>query len=146
MRAVAHNPSFAKKVGIPQSVGKDYAEADKGRKFGSGGTMKESKAMVREEMKYLKKGKAPKRVMEHEAREHESIGMESKMKMAKGGDVADKAGRALGRRTPDTMGRAMVKKYAKGGEVGSYRRVADGIATKGKTKGKMVKMAYGGKC
>ena len=29
---------------------------------------------------------------------------------------------------------------------GSFRRAADGIASKGKTKGKMVKMAYGGKC
>jgi len=29
MEAVAHNPKFAKKVGIPQSVGKDFAAADK---------------------------------------------------------------------------------------------------------------------
>ena len=32
MAAVAHSPAFAKKVGIPQSVGKDFTEADKGRK------------------------------------------------------------------------------------------------------------------
>jgi hypothetical protein len=25
MQAVAHNPAFAKKVGIPQKVGKDFA-------------------------------------------------------------------------------------------------------------------------
>jgi hypothetical protein len=37
MNAVAHNPKFAKKVGIPQSVGKDFAEADKGKKFKKGG-------------------------------------------------------------------------------------------------------------
>lgn len=37
MAAVAHSPSFAKKVGVPQSVGKDFNEADKGKKFGSGG-------------------------------------------------------------------------------------------------------------
>ena len=37
MAAVANNPKFAKQVGIPQSVGKDYVEADKGRKFRSGG-------------------------------------------------------------------------------------------------------------
>lgn len=37
MEAVAHNPAFAKKVGIPQSVGKDFANADKGKKFASGG-------------------------------------------------------------------------------------------------------------
>jgi len=40
MEAVAHSPSFAKKAGVPQSVGKDYAEADKGRKFSKGGDMK----------------------------------------------------------------------------------------------------------
>ena len=37
MEAVAHSPKFAKKVGIPQKVGKDFAEADKGKKFKSGG-------------------------------------------------------------------------------------------------------------
>jgi len=37
MTAVAHNPEFAKKVGIPQSVGKDFSEADKGKKFKKGG-------------------------------------------------------------------------------------------------------------
>jgi len=37
MEAVAHNPSFAKKVGIPQKVGKDFAAADKGKKFKEGG-------------------------------------------------------------------------------------------------------------
>jgi hypothetical protein len=37
MEAVAHNAAFAKKVGIPQKVGKDFAEADKGKKFKSGG-------------------------------------------------------------------------------------------------------------
>ncbi len=28
MQAVAHNPAFAKKVGIPQSVGQEFAAAD----------------------------------------------------------------------------------------------------------------------
>ena len=37
MAAIAHNPAFAKKVGVPQSVGKDFAAADKGKKFGLGG-------------------------------------------------------------------------------------------------------------
>lgn len=46
MRAVAHSPSFAKKVGIPQSVGKEFAAADKGKfmkkKFGIGKVKKYS--------------------------------------------------------------------------------------------------------
>lgn len=39
MEAVAHNPSFAKKVGVPQSVGKDFSNADKGKTFKRGGDM-----------------------------------------------------------------------------------------------------------
>jgi hypothetical protein len=37
MEAIAHSPSFAKKVGVPQSVGKDFSNADKNRKFSKGG-------------------------------------------------------------------------------------------------------------
>ena len=37
MAAVAHNPEFAKKAGVPQSVGKEFNQADKGRKFNKGG-------------------------------------------------------------------------------------------------------------
>jgi len=37
MEAIAHNAAFAKKVGVPQSVGKDFSAADKGKKFSSGG-------------------------------------------------------------------------------------------------------------
>ena len=60
----------------------------------------------------------------------------SMKKMAKGGKMADKAGRALKKKkSADTMGRAMKmnkggKCYAKGGSI-------DGVAKKGKTKGKM---------
>ena len=37
MEAVAHNKAFAKKVGVPQSVGEDFAKADKGKHFKKGG-------------------------------------------------------------------------------------------------------------
>jgi len=37
MAAIANSPSFAKKVGVPQSVGKDFTTADKGKKFSKGG-------------------------------------------------------------------------------------------------------------
>lgn len=39
MEAVAHSPAFAKKVGIPQSVGKEFAAADKGKTFKKGGSV-----------------------------------------------------------------------------------------------------------
>jgi len=43
MAAVANSPAFAKKVGVPQSVGKDFNQADKGRKFSKGGNIMATK-------------------------------------------------------------------------------------------------------
>ena len=37
MAAVANSPKFAKKAGVPQSVGKEFAKADKGKTFKEGG-------------------------------------------------------------------------------------------------------------
>jgi hypothetical protein len=73
MAAVAHNPAFAKKVGIPVSVGKEFNKADKGRKFKEGGTMKHED--IKEDMPMMAKV-AAKAVKGHEKRMH---------KMAKGG-------------------------------------------------------------
>lgn len=36
MAMVANDPAAAKRVGIPQSVGSEYMQADKGKKFGKG--------------------------------------------------------------------------------------------------------------
>lgn len=33
MQIAAHNPAFAKKAGVPQSVAREFVTADKGRKF-----------------------------------------------------------------------------------------------------------------
>jgi len=77
MAAVANNPKFAKKVGVPQSVGKDFNEADKGRKFSKGGDMKH------EDIK-MDKGMMQKAVNKHEGRLHKGQPM---TKLAKGGSV-----------------------------------------------------------
>lgn len=69
MAAIANNPSFAKKVGVPSSVGEDFIKADKGRKFAQGGDMKESKAMVGKEVAFMKKKGAPKSMIKHEQAE-----------------------------------------------------------------------------
>lgn len=56
MAAVAHSPSFAKKVGIKQSVGKEFMSADKGKKFSKGGTMAKMKHDdIVEDKKMIKK-------------------------------------------------------------------------------------------
>jgi hypothetical protein len=51
MQAVAHSPSFAKKAGVSQSVGKDFSAADKGKTFSKGGTMKKGKRFSGEDGK-----------------------------------------------------------------------------------------------
>jgi len=56
MEAVAHSPSFAKKAGIPQSVGQDFSKADKGRKFSKGGDTMATKG-VNPFAKFEKSGK-----------------------------------------------------------------------------------------
>jgi hypothetical protein len=69
MEAVAHNRAFAKRVGIPQSVGRDFVQADKGRKFAKGGEMAEGKKMVKKEVAFMKKAGAPKSMLKHEMAE-----------------------------------------------------------------------------
>jgi len=92
MEAVAHSPSFAKKVGVPQSVGKDFSAADKGRKFSKGGDMVESKKMVGKEVAFMKKKGAPASMMKHE--KAEMMGMKKGggvKKMAAGGSASSRA-------------------------------------------------------
>jgi hypothetical protein len=117
MAAVANNPSFAKKVGVPQSVGKEFNQADKSRKFSKGGdTMAKMNAGM---MAIMAKKKGA-------------------TKMA-GGGMPMKDGK------PAFIGDG--KGMKKGGMAngGSASKRADGVATKGKTKGTMVRMNMGGK-
>ena len=108
MDAAAHNPAFAKKVGIPSKVAKEYSEASKGQTFKQGGEMKESKAMMKKEVDFMKKKGAPKAMIKHEMAE---------AKYARGGGIETKG------KTKGTM-----VKMARGG----------GIEVRGKTKGKML--------
>lgn len=67
MAAIAHNPGFAKKVGIPQSVGKEFNNADKGKKFQKGGIMKHED--IKKDMPMMKKV-AGEAVKGHEKKMH----------------------------------------------------------------------------
>ena len=114
MDAAAHNPAFAKKVGIPSKVAKEYSSESKGMTFKRGGEMAESKAMMQKEVSFMKKKGAPKSMIKHEMAE---------AGMKRGGKA---------------------KKYAAGG-LSAGHKSADGVATKGKTRGKQVTMRMGGK-
>jgi hypothetical protein len=115
MEAIAHNPSFAKKVGIKQSVGQEFSAADKGKKFKGGGMAKEDMKMdMAQDKKMVKK----------------AVGMHDKQ--MHGGKKTDLEALKKG---------GKVKKMAGGGSASAR---ADGCATKGKTKGTMVAMCGGG--
>jgi len=137
MAAVAHNPAFAKKAGVPQSVGKDFNEADRGRKFSKGGDMKKmNMGGYADGGMPMKDGKPA------------FVG-DGKGKMAKGGmahkDVKmDKSmmQKAVNKHEGRLHKGAAMTKLAKGG----FTKSADGIATKGKTKAMQVKMRGGGAC
>ena len=127
MAAVAHSPSFAKKVGIKPSVGKEFMAADKGKTFAKGGTMAKMKHDdIVEDKKMIKK----------------AVGMHDKQ--LHGGKKTDLAGLKKGGMTK-CCGGGKVKKMA-GGGLSAGHKSADGVATKGKTKARQVTMKKGGKC
>ena len=92
-------------------MGKDFNQADKGRKFSKGGDMKHED--VKMDKKMMQKA-----VNKHEGRLHKGATM---TKLAKGGMAPSKMGAVKVGKTPD------------------------GVASKGKTKGTMVKMSKGGR-
>jgi len=133
MEAIAHSPSFSKKVGVPQSVGKEFSKADKGKTFAKGGDMKESKAMVKKEVSFMKEKGAPKSMVKHEMEEGKMKrgGITKPMPTAKEmGTLNMKKGGVV----PSKMGAVKTAKP----KMGSASSRADGIAQKGKTKGKML--------
>ena len=102
MAAAAHNPAFAKKVGVPMSVAKDFNQADKGKKFKGGGMAKsdmkedtkmdmaQDKAMIKKAMK------------QHGDQLHG--GKQTTLKLAKGGSASSRAdGCATKGKTKGTM-------------------------------------------
>jgi len=139
MAAVANNPEFAKKAGVPQSVGKDFNQADKGRKFFKGGDMKKMNMGGYADGGMTMVNKGGKMVPDFAA--------DGKGKMAHGGmakaDMKQDKGmmqKAVNKHESRLHKGSSMTKLSKGG----YTRAADGIATKGKTKGTQIKMTKGG--
>ena len=158
MAAVANNPAFAKKVGISKSIGEEFMKADKTKKFGSGGStgaLKEVDASenpglsklpteARNKMGYMKKGGMAKKKMNMGGMAYKEGGkadMAQDKKMTKkavgmhekqlhGGKKSDLAALKKGGMTKMKAGKSC---YSKGGQLSK----ANGIAVKGKTKGKV---------
>ena len=89
MAAVAKNPAFAKKVGIKQSVGEEFLQADKGKKFKGGGMAKsdmkeDTKMDVAQDKSMIKKA-----MKQHGDQLHG--GKQTTLKLAKGGSASARA-------------------------------------------------------
>jgi len=170
MAAIANSPSFAKKAGVPQSVGKDFNDADKG-KFSKGGDMKKMNmggyadggmSMVNKGGKMVPSfaadgvGKMAKGGMMHKMPD----GKMMKNSAMKGGGMA-KSDAKEDMKMDKTQDKAMIKKAFKQHDVqehkggkgttlklakGGYTTSADGCAQRGKTKGAQIKMMGGGAC
>ena len=127
MAAVANNPKFAKKAGVPSSVGKEFLTADKGKTFKKGGEMKKfpdknKDGKVTKADVLMAKGVIPaQKGMKHGVMAHSDVAKDKPM-MKK---VAAKAVKGHEKK---------LHGMAKGG----------GIESKGKTKGKMIAMKKGG--
>ena len=119
MAAVANNPKFAKKTGVSSAVGKEFLTADKGKTFKQGGEMKHSD--IKMDKKVVKKA-----VGMHDKQQHG--GTKTNLTTLKKGGMA-----------------CAPKKMASGG-LSSGHKAADGVASKGKTKGTMISMKKGGAC
>ena len=130
MAAVAHNPAFAKKVGIPQSVGKDFNQADKGKTFKKGGEMK------------MKETMGPKGMGKDVEKGSNKLGKFGESKVQKKGHTKGKnlgdTGPSIGIEGGMKKG-GKVKKMCGGGYMGKSKKMArgGGVEVRGKTKGKM---------
>ncbi len=143
MDAAAHNPKFAKAAGVPVSVAKEFSGASKGMKFGKDtNTSRPDLQKVNKPKTLHGKMSIMKEGGDTMATKMGKPTMKKGMSMAKDG---------MKRPTPmaDTaMGMkkgGMPMKIKDGKKVPIFAAKGGGVESKGKTKGKMVKMAYGGK-
>ena len=129
MAAIANNPAFAKKVGVPQSVGKDFIAADKGKKFGSGG-------YTRADIQKVNKPKT----------DHGKMAL-----FKEGGSIMATKGAGNGI-TKAKMGSVRTAAPSRDGVASKGKTKGTMISMKGSTPlgmkkgGSTKKMAYGGKC
>ena len=126
MAMVAHDPKAAKRLGIPQSVGKEFTAADKGKKFKTGGSIKKEGNIMAKAKGVPASGMG--KVVAGGKRPHGEHTVQQKGH-TKGKQVSMKKG-----------GKCMAK-----GGLAAGHKAADGIATKGKTKARSVTMCGGGR-
>jgi uncharacterized protein YbcC (UPF0753/DUF2309 family) len=159
MDAAAHNPAFAQQAGIPQKVAQDFSSASKGMKFGKDRsvatradrqTINNPKTNQGKQELFKKGGSmatkmnpgfmammAKKKAGSGKMAAFEKSGKDVEKKGVKEGSKADMA---MDKKQMMMKKGGATKKMASGGSASAR---ADGVAVKGKTKGKM--LAKGGK-
>ena len=141
MEAVANNPAFAKKAGVPQSVGKDFATADKGIKFKGGTRVRPDLQKVNEPKTLQGKTELFKQGGNTMATKMGKPVMKPGMDMAKDG-MKKPTPMAKPTMPGSMMGmkKGGMKKMAAGG-LSAGHKDANGLASKGKTKGTQIVMS-----
>ena len=135
MDAAAHNPAFAKQAGIPQKVAKEFSAASKGIEFKGGPRTRSD----------LQKVNKPKTLQgKTELYKEGGSTMATKMNPGFMAMIAKKKAGAKSE-MPSKMGKPVMKKGMDTAKDGMKMAKGGGIESKGKTKGKMVKMNMGGK-
>jgi hypothetical protein len=144
MDAAAHNPKFAKAAGVPVSVAKEFSGASKGMKFGK------DTNTSRPDLQKVNKPKTLHGKMSIMKEGGDTMATKMGKPMMKKGMSTAKDG--MKRPTPmaDTSMMGMKKggmpmKMKDGKKVPIFMAKGGGIESKGKTKGKIVKMNMGGK-
>jgi hypothetical protein len=173
MDAAAHNPAFAKAAGVPVSVAKEFSSASKGMKFGKDtntsrpdlqkvnkpktlhgkmSLMKEGGTTMNAKMKMFEKsGKdVEKKGMKEGSKADMALDKKQMVGMKKGGMKKMAAGGMPmkdGKPAFIGDGKGAMKKGGMSSKMGTVKTgsTPNGVASKGKTKGKMIKMNMGGK-
>ena len=126
MAAVANNPKFAKKAGVPKSVGAEFMKADK--------------------KKLMKMADGGMPMVEKDGKKVPAFAADGVGKMKKGGMAHSDIKKDM------PMMKKVAAKAVKGHEKKLHGMKAGGMAkgggceVRGKTKGKMIKMTKGGAC
>ena len=169
MAMVANDPAAAKRTGVPQSVGKEFTSADKGKKFSSG-TRADSQVANQPKTNHGEKAlfkqggdtmaskmnpgfmamMAKKKDGMHKMPDGKMM-KNSAMKMAEGGKADMKQDKAMAKKAVGMHDKQMhagkktdLSMLKKGGKAMTMMAKGGGVESKGKTKGAMVAMKSGG--
>jgi hypothetical protein len=148
MDAAAHNPKFAKAAGVPVSVAKEFSGASKGMKFGKDTNTSRPDLQKVNKPKTLHGKMSLMKEGGNTMASKMNPGMMAMMAKKKGTAKMAGGGMPMKDGKPAFIGDGKgMKKGGMSSKMGAVKTgsTPNGVASKGKTKGKMIKMNMGGK-